>query len=118
MKAFLKSFHYAFNGIIESWKQRNMKIHVICAILTLMTAFYFSISKTEWMIILLCIGFVFSMEITNTALEIFVDLVHPHQHEKAGKIKDLAAGAVLVSAIFSLLIGCIIFYPYVIGLFR
>lgn len=112
MNPFLKSFSYAFNGLKISLKQRNMKIHMACASLVIALGFYFKITTTDWCILLLCIGTVTSLEIINTAIEYLVDLVSPNYNELAGKIKDLAAGAVLMVAIIAAIIGCLVFWKY------
>lgn len=112
MNSFLKSFSYAFNGLKISLKQRNMKIHITCAVLVIALGFYFKITTTEWCILLLCIGAVLTLEIINTAIEYLVDLVSPNYNELAGKVKDLAAGAVLIVAIIAAIIGCLVFWKY------
>lgn len=116
MNSFLKSFTYAFNGIKLSLQQRNMKVHMCSAILAIVCGFILKITTAEWCIILICIGIVLSLEIINTAIESFVDLVEPNHHPIAGKIKDLAAGAVLVFSIISALIGTLIFGKYILDL--
>ena len=112
MKSFINSFGYAFKGITLAFKQRNFIIQFIIALITVVLAFYFKISIPEWCIILFCIALVLSLEIMNTAIEHFVDLVSPEINQKAGKIKDLAAAAVLIASIISAVIGVIIFLPY------
>ena len=108
----IKSFIYAIQGIKTALKSEvNLKIHLSVALLVLICGFLFQISITEWLIILLCFGLVISMEIMNTAIETLVDLVSPNKHSLAGKAKDLAAGAVLITAIFAALCGLIIFVP-------
>lgn len=116
MSGFFKSFTYAFNGIKLSLQQRNMKVHVCCAFLVIVCGFILKINITEWCIILICIGVVLALEIINTAIESFVDLVEPNHHPVAGKIKDLAAGAVLVFSIITALIGIMIFGKYILAL--
>lgn len=116
MNSFFKSFVYAFNGLKLSVKQRNMKIHILCAILAIITGFLLKISVTEWSIILICIGVVFALEIINTAIETLVDLVEPNQNPLAGKVKDLAAGAVLIFSIISAIVGCLVFGKYILNL--
>ena len=116
MSSFFKSFTYAFKGIILSIKERNMKIHVGCAILSILFGFLFNITITEWFVILICIGAVLALEMINTAIEHLVDLVEPNYNPKAGAIKDLAAGAVLVFSIISALIGIMIFGKYILAL--
>lgn len=116
MNSFFKSFTYAFNGIKLSLQQRNMKVHVCCAILAIACGVIFKINITEWSIILICIGIVLSIETINSAIESLVDLVEPNHHPIAGKIKDLAAGAVLIFSIISALIGIMIFGKYILVL--
>lgn len=118
MSNFFKSFIYAFNGIKLSLKQRNMKVHVSCALLAIVCGFILKINTTEWCMILICIGIVLALETINTAIESFVDLVEPNHHPVAGKIKDLAAGAVLIFSIVSALIGIMIFGKYILVLLR
>jgi len=110
MYSFLKSFSYAIKGIKHSLKQRNMKIILTCAILTVLAAFFLKVSDNQWCILLICIGLTISLEMINTAIEGIVDLISPDYNEKAGIIKDLAAGAVLIVSIISLIIGVFIFW--------
>ncbi len=116
MHPFFKSFTYAYKGIKLALLQRNMKVHILCAIITMITAYILNISLTEWCIILICIGIVLSLEIIYTAIEAFVDLVEPNQNPIAGNVKDLAAGAVLVFSIISAVIGIMIFGKYILDL--
>ena len=78
---------------------------------TISFGIFFCIDSIEWALVIFCFGLVFLAEIANTAIEIFVDHVSPEFHEEAGKVKDVAAGAVLVSAFVSVIIGLIIFLP-------
>lgn len=108
----IESFKYAFRGIAMVLKsEKNMLIHLIISILVFVCGILFQISTTEWMICLLCFGLVFSAEMMNSAIESLVDLVSPNHHKLAGKAKDIAAGAVLVAAIFAAITGLIIFIP-------
>jgi diacylglycerol kinase (ATP) len=112
MKKRIKSFGYAAKGIRTVLKsETNMKIHAIIAGLVIIFGIIFKISPNEWLICLLCFGLVFSAEMFNTAIETIVNLVSPETNPLAGKAKDIAAGAVLVSAIFSATVGLIIFIP-------
>lgn len=114
--SFLKSFVYAWQGLRVAFSQRNMRIHALCALLAIGGGFWFKISQTEWCIVLLCIGLVMSLEALNTAVEFYIDLISPDYHEKAGKIKDLGAGAVLIAAVISLLTGTLVFGKYILAL--
>ncbi len=107
-----KSFGYAWKGIRSVFStEQNMKIHVGVAVLAVGFGFVLQISSVEWIAVILCIGLVFSAEMINTALEILVDKVSPQKDPVAGKIKDISAGAVLIAAIISVLVGVLIFLP-------
>lgn len=115
----LKSFDYAFNGIkLVLASQHNTWIHIFISFSVICAGFSFRISKNEWIAIVLCIGLVMAAEFFNSAIEALVDLVSPDYNEKAGKIKDIAAAAVLLTAITSVITACIIFSPYIIHLFN
>lgn len=115
----LYSFYYAFRGIITAIKEeRNMKIHVSIATLVVILGLLFTLSKIEWFSIIIIISLVISAEIFNTAIETVVNLVSPKYNELAKKAKDLSAGAVLVLAICSVIIGLIIFMPKFLLFFR
>lgn len=106
----IKSFLYAGRGIrMVFGTEANMKIHICIAILVLIAGFTFKISATEWIACILCIGLVVGMEMVNTAIENIVDLVSPNHHPLAGKAKDIAAGAVLICAIISVIVGILVF---------
>ncbi len=108
----LHSFRYAFLGIQLMIKtQHNFWIHLASTVLVVIAGFLFHISPTEWMLVIFAIGMVLSAETFNSAIEQLTDLVSPDFHPKAGRVKDLAAGAVLFSSIAAALIGLIIFVP-------
>lgn len=112
MKKFLNSFRYAYNGLIYAFKtQVNFKVHCFAAVLVIALGLYVNLSISEWLWIALGIGLVIITELINTSIEILVDLVSPQKQPKAGAIKDLAAAAVLVSALVALAIGLFIFVP-------
>lgn len=112
IKKFLKSFVYAFSGIVSTVKnERNMRVHL--SLFTYMLSFlifgdWFVLSKAEWGVLLLCCALVISGELVNTAIENAVDLSSKEYNEFAKKAKDAASGAVLVSAIFSVAVGLVI----------
>lgn len=115
----LYSFYYAFRGIITAIKEeRNMKIHVSIATLVVILGLLLPLNKIEWFSIIIIISLVISAEIFNTAIETVVNLVSPKYNELAKKAKDLSAGAVLVLAICSVIIGLIIFIPKFLLFFR
>ncbi|MCF7567997.1 diacylglycerol kinase family protein [Sabulilitoribacter arenilitoris] len=108
----LKSVGYAFKGAVLLLKtEASIKIQFVIALLLTVAGFYFKISTTEWTIQLLSIGLVMSVEGINTAIEEIADFMHPGQHKKIGFIKDIAAGAVFIASIFTIIIGLIIYMP-------
>jgi diacylglycerol kinase len=115
MKRFIKSVGYAING----WRlffaeEKNGQLQIIAAIAVIILGFTLHIGLSEWQIILLCIVGVLTLEMMNSALEKVIDLMHPEQHPEIKWIKDVAAGAVLLAAIASAIIGVIIFLPKII----
>lgn len=111
----IKSFAYAWKGILLLIKsEHNAWIHLVCAILVICAAIYFDINRMEWIAVIVCIGLVLAAEAINTAIESLVDLVSPEENPIAGKVKDLAAGAVLICAISAAIIGLLVFIPYII----
>ena len=114
----LKSFTFAWKGILTcAGHEQNITFHLIAAIIVLAAGFCFGISRTEWMVVMLCIGTVIAAELFNSAIERLVDMVSPEWEKKAGEVKDIAAGAVLITAIAAAIVGMIVFLPYVIALF-
>lgn len=118
MKKLIKSFKYAFEGIFKGIKEeQNMKIHIVIMILVIIFGILFKISKIEWIICIALFGLVISMELINTAIENTVDLITKEKNEQAKIAKDVAAGAVLVSAIAAATIGLMIFVPKILAIF-
>jgi diacylglycerol kinase len=116
MKPFFKSFLYAFQGIRASLEeQRNLKVQSFVGVITIGAGFYFNISPDEWCIVLLAIGMVIGLEMMNTAIEDLVDLVTTEWKPLAGKVKDMAAGAVLFVSVIAVIIGVLIFRKYLIS---
>ena len=107
----MKSFYYAFRGILETIKsERNMRIHLCVAFYVIVAGFVTHISASEWAVVLICIGLVTALECLNTAMEKLCDTVHPEKSEGIRIAKDAAAGAVLCAAIASAIVGGIIFF--------
>jgi diacylglycerol kinase len=116
MKYFFKSFVYAVNGIWSGvTDQLNLKVQIVVALIVIGAGFYYDITATEWCVILLCIGLVLGLEMMNSAVESLVDLVTLERKPLAGRIKDIAAGAVLLVSIVSVVIGVIVFRKYVVN---
>lgn len=108
----LKSFVFAFNGLKDCFlHEKNFQVQFLISIIVLAAGFFFSLSRIEWIIILLCFAVVLSFEIINSAIEKLCDLVCPTFNLTIKKVKDMSASAVLFAAIISFIIGCIIFLP-------
>lgn len=110
--ALFSSFQYAIEGIIQAVKQeRNLKIHIFFAVAVIGLGFWTSLSRMEWLFVFIAIGGMFALELINTAIERVVDLVTEEFHPLAKQAKDIAAGAVFIFSILSVIIGLIIFLP-------
>ena len=111
----LVSFRYAFNGLkILVKEEHNARIHLFIAICVLIAGVIFKISTAEWIAVVFCIGLVIALELINSAIENTADLISKEKNETIKKIKDLSAGAVLIAAIASAVIGLIIFLPKIL----
>lgn len=116
-KKIINSFKYAICGIITGFKEeRNMKIHILAIMIVVVLGIILKISKIEWIICLVLFGMVVSAELFNTAIETAVDIAMPEINKKAKIAKDVSAGAVLIQAIISTIIGIIIFAPKIVSL--
>ncbi len=116
-KPLLKTLSYGFNGILYTLKhERNMVIHFLVMILVIIAGIVFKITFVEWGVCFVLFALVLSLELMNTALENVVDLVTEEKKAKAKVAKDAAAGAVLVAAIFAVIIGISIFLPRLLEL--
>lgn len=114
----LKSLQYVFQGILYLVKNEPpVIVHIVISLLWIGAGFYFEISTQEWIIELLCIGLVLSIEALNTAVEKVCDFVHPERAKEIGIIKDIAAGAVGFAVIPVTIVLGIIYYPYILKLF-
>lgn len=107
------SFKNAFQGIFAALRQEpNLKFHLLTGLLVMIISYLLKISRSDLIIIILLIGFVISVELTNTAIEAVVDNFIETHHPGAKLAKDISAGAVLVAALTSAILGIIIFLPY------
>ncbi|WP_075982341.1 diacylglycerol kinase family protein [Bacillus massilinigeriensis] len=111
-RGILWSFRYALEGIMAAIiRERNMKIHLFMTISVICLGWWTSLTKTEWLFISFAIGGMISLELINTAIERIVDLVTEDYHPLAKEAKDIAAGAVLLYSILSVIVGILIFWP-------
>jgi diacylglycerol kinase (ATP) len=119
MKKFLKGFFFAGKGIWWACHERNMRVHLVAVWIVALAGIYFRITSREWMVLLLCFALVLSAEAFNTAFEYVVNLIRdechvPYANKNLGKAKDIAAGAVLICAACSAIVGAFIFLPYML----
>lgn len=118
LKSLGNSFRYAGQGVWSSFKsERNMKIHVLMMILVVIFGFFLDISLGEWIACIILFSLVIGAELFNTAIEAVVDMISLEKSSQAKLAKDISAGAVLVFAIASAIVGLIIFVPKILELF-
>lgn len=107
------AFKVAFQGLLLFVKEgAHAKIHLTATLVVMFLGWFLDITKSDWILSLFCIALVLSLEAINSAIEYLVDLASPDIHPLAKKSKDIAAAAVLIAAIFALIIGLLIFLPY------
>jgi len=106
----LKSFGYATRGLVSAVRfERNVRIHLGAALCVVLAGLGLGLVAWEWVAVFLCCAMVLGAEMMNTALETVVDLVSPEFNELAGRAKDVAAAAVWLTALFSALVGVLVF---------
>lgn len=109
-----ESFTHAGRGLFIFLKTtHNVWLEIFAFILVILAGMFFKIMKVEWLMIIIVSGIVFISEAFNTAMEIDIDLTSPTYHPYAKDTKDVAAGAVLLSAILAIIVGIMIFAPYI-----
>lgn len=114
-----RSFGFAWSGLKYVFKtETNFRIHLILTLMTIGMGVGLHISTMEWLVILICFAIVLFAELINTALEKLCDIVQAAQHPGIKLVKDISAGAVLITAVISAVIGCVIFLPRIICLIK
>ena len=114
----IRSFRYAIVGILRMIRcQHNALIHLFVTIGVVAAGLFFHLSRAEWCWIVLAIAIVWTAEALNTAFEFLADAASPSFHPIVRDAKDVAAGAVLITAIAAVIIGVIVFWPHVVALF-
>ena len=115
----LSSFKAAFRGLfLVTRYERNAGLHVLAVVLVTLAGFIFMINLTHWIILLMLFAMVISAEMLNSAIEKLSDIVEPNFNNKVKDLKDISAGAVLLTSIVSVIIGIIIFAPYILKFFK
>jgi len=119
MKKLILSFGFALKGIRYAFTtQQNFRIHTLAALVAVCAGYLLQLSTDEWQWVMLCIMLVLVAELLNTAIEALTDLVSPGYNKLAGHVKDISAAAVLITALFALVTGIIIFVPKLYLLIR
>lgn len=112
MRKFFNAFGYAWEGLLHGLKtERNIQFHFLAAVIVIIASFLTGISFVEWLVVILLIGGMIALEMINSAIERTIDLVTIDIHPLAKQAKDLAAGAVLIYAVMSAIVGLLIFLP-------
>ena len=112
VKARINSFKYAWNGLkILFVFEHNARIHVLAAFLVVVLSWVLKISSLEWLAVVGAIAMVFIAELVNSSIEKMADVISPGQNKNIARVKDLAAAAVLVAAIFAVIVFGVIFFP-------
>ncbi len=110
-----ESFYHACRGIKSVFKsERNFRIQTICGALAITLALYLPVKNWELILVILMVVLVLLMEIVNTVFEYFTDLLKPRLHHYVESVKDIIAGGVLIASLAALIIGLLIFLPYLI----
>jgi len=114
----LKSFGYAFKGLLKVFREeQNLRIQSVVSFITIIFGVYFKIKALEWAVLFLVIGLVLIAEISNSAVERITDVLKPRINSYVKEIKDIMAAAVLLSSLVALIVGAVIFWPYLLGQF-
>jgi diacylglycerol kinase len=117
LKSRFGSFRFAMNGLLSLLKnEHNSRIHLLAAILAIITGTIVKLNHYEWSLLIIVIGIVFLTELLNSSLESLADLIDPEWNELIMKAKDYSAAAVLISAIVAIVVGGLIFIPKLINL--
>lgn len=122
MRKFFRGFVFAGRGIFLATNERNMRFHLVVTWAVILLGSFLHITRTEWIILFFAIAMVLFAETCNTALEYVVNLIRdecgvPYKTPNLGRAKDVAAGSVLIVALFAALIGILVFAPHIMTLF-
>lgn len=108
-----EKFRPAFQGLADAVKDEGCRTQIILALMALCAGFVLKLSAAEWVAVIVCIGMVITAEILNTAIEKVCDLISKENDERIRLIKDLSAGAVLVSALTALICSLVILFQHI-----
>jgi diacylglycerol kinase (ATP) len=117
LKSRIRSFRFAVNGIISLFKhEHNSRIHLLATAATIALGILLKLNFYEWALLILVIGIVFIAELLNSSIESLADRIDNEQNELIMRAKDYGAAAVLISALMSIVVGCLIFIPKLLAL--
>ncbi|MDD3487999.1 MAG: diacylglycerol kinase family protein [Candidatus Pacebacteria bacterium] len=117
-KRLVKSFFNAFQGIKHACSQQNFFLMILLAMGSILLGYGLQISYYEWLILIVIIGLILSLEMFNTVAETTLDLIEPNLSPEVKKIKDVIAGTVLVACCMAVIVGGIIFIPKILIIFH
>lgn len=114
VKRLFKSFKYAASGLYKIFKEeQNLQIQFGAGFFVLILAWFFNVSKFELLLLIFSIGLVLLMETINSAVERIADVLRPRINEYIKEVKDITAAAVMLASLISVIVGTIIFWPYI-----
>lgn len=109
----ITTFKHAWEGIVATVKlESTIKVHLLIALIVIVLGFWVGLSLNDWFKVVILIGLILALEMTNTAIEVVVNSFTTAEHPGAKLAKDVSAGAVLIAAISAAICGLIIFLPY------
>lgn len=115
MKRLIKSFLYAFRGVLKSWREeQNLQLQTLAALVMISLGWYVGISAAEWSALVIVISLVLITEMANSAVERITDVLKPRINGYVKEIKDIMAGAVMLASVAAIIVGAIVFIPYFI----
>lgn len=113
LRRFWKSFRYARQGLVRALAtEHSFRIHAVVAVAVVVGILLLKLNRAEAAILVLLVSTILTLELVNTVVERFVDMLEPRIHPYVGVIKDLMAAAVLITSTAALIIGLLIFWPY------
>jgi undecaprenol kinase len=114
IKRLFKSFGYAFKGLFKTFREeQNLRIQTVLSLVILILGFSYNLSRLEWSLLIIVIILVLVAEITNSAVERITDVLKPRINSYVKEIKDIMAAAVLLSSLAAVLVGFLVFWPYI-----
>lgn len=113
LQRFWKSYQAARQGLIRAMAtEHSFRIHVLVAVVVVILILFLRLSRAEAALLILLVSTILTLELVNTVVERFVDMLEPRVHPYVGVIKDLMAAAVLITSVAAIIIGLVIFWPY------